>query len=256
MSNPYGQFVWYELMTTDPKAATAFYEQVVGWKGQDAGMPEPYTLMMAGSHHIGGLMGLPPEAAAMGAPSAWVGYLSVADVDAAAQAVQADGGTLCRPADDIPGVGRFAVVMDPQGATFMLFKDAGGTPLPPLPPGTPGTVGWHELHAGDGATAFDFYAKHFGWTKTTGMDMGPMGIYQLFAAGGADIGGMMTKMPEQPVPAWLFYFYVDSIAAAVQRVNQAGGQVVNGPMEVPGGEWIINGIDPQGAMFSLVGPKG
>jgi uncharacterized protein len=256
MSNPYGQFVWYELMTTDPKAATAFYESVVGWKGQDAGMPEPYTLLMAGANHIGGLMGLPAEAAAHGAQPAWLGYVSVADVDAAVQQLQAHGGALHRPAADIPGVGRFAVVADPQGAVFILFKDAGGTPPPALPQGTPGTVGWHELMAGDGTTAFDFYAKQFGWTKTTGMDMGPMGIYQLFAAGGPDIGGLMTKMPEQPVPAWLFYFYVDSIAAAVQRVNQAGGQVINGPMEVPGGEWIINGIDPQGAMFSLVGPKG
>ena len=248
-------FVWYELMTSDLTAAETFYKGVVGWATQDAGMPEPYTMVLAGGRAIGGLMTIPEEARKMGAPPCWVGYIGVPDVDAAAASVQAAGGALHRAPDDIPGVGRFAVVADPQGASFMLFKGNMDEAPPTPPPGTPGTVGWHELHAGDGASAWDFYAGQFGWTKDSAMDMGPMGLYQLFCTGGEAVGGMMTKVPEMPVAAWLYYFNVDAIDAAAQRVTAAGGKVVNGPMEVPGGQWIINAVDPQGAMFALVAPK-
>ena len=248
-------FVWYELMTSDLTAAETFYKGVVGWATQDAGMPEPYTMVLAGGRAIGGLMTIPEEARKMGAPPCWVGYIGVPDVDAAAARVQAAGGALHRAPDDIPGVGRFAVVADPQGAGFMLFKGNMDEAPPAPPPGTAGTVGWHELHAGDGASAWDFYAGQFGWTKDSAMDMGPMGLYQLFCTGGEAVGGMMTKVPEMPVAAWLYYFNVDAIDAAAQRVTSAGGKVVNGPMEVPGGQWIINATDPQGAMFALVAPK-
>lgn len=251
-----GTFVWYELMTNDPKAATAFYADVVGWQAQDAGMPEPYTLLNAGDVHVAGLMQLPAEAAAHGTPPCWMGYVSVDDVDAGCARLQAAGGTVHRPAQDIPGVGRFAVVADPHGAAFMLFRDAGTGEAPAHAPGTPGTVGWHELHAGHGEQAFAFYAAQFGWEKDTAIDMGPMGTYQLFRTGGPEAsGGMMTKMPEQPVPAWLFYFNVPAIDAAAERVARGGGKVVNGPMQVPGGGWIVNAIDPQGAMFALVAPQ-
>ncbi len=87
------------------------------------------------------------------------------------------------------------------------------------------------------------------------MDMGPMGLYRIFDEGDhkqMGDGGMMTKAPHIPVSCWNFYFAVDSIKAAVQRVQSGGGKVLNGPMQVPGGGWIINGQDPQGAMFSLV----
>ena len=130
-------FVWYELMTSDLAAAETFYKGVVGWATQDAGMPEPYTMVLAGSSAIGGLMTLPEEARKMGAPPCWVGYIGVPDVDAAAARVQAAGGALHRAPDDIPGVGRFAVVADPQGAGFMLFKgnmdDAPPAPHPEQP---------------------------------------------------------------------------------------------------------------------------
>ena len=120
----------------------------------------------------------------------------------------------------------------------------------------PGQVGWRELSAADGPKAYDFYSQMFGWTKTEAMDMGDLGVYQLFAAGGKDaVGGIMTKMADMPMPMWLFYFVVGNIDAAVERVKKAGGQVINGPMEVPGDAWIIQGIDPQGAMFALVGDR-
>ena len=256
MANAQGTFVWYELMTSDLKAAEAFYRKVVGWTAQDAGIPgPPYTIVSAGAAPVGGLMTIPDEARKMGAGPAWMGYIGVADVDAGAASVKAAGGAIHRAPADIPGVGRFAVVADPQGASFMLFKGSSAQPPVAAAPGTPGHVGWHELHAGDGAKAFDFYSSQFGWTKAEAMDMGAMGTYHIFATGAEPVGGMMTKMAEQPMPAWVYYFNVDAIDAAVKRVNDGGGKVVNGPMEVPGGSWIINGVDPQGAMFALVAAK-
>ena len=127
---------------------------------------------------------------------------------------------------------------------------------PTLPPGTPGTVGWHELYAVDGKTAFAFYEKLFGWTKAEALDMGPMGVYQMFKAGGEmAIGGVMSKPAAMPVPAWGYYFNVPAIDAAAGRVAKGGGKIINGPMQVPGGQWIVQGIDPQGAHFNFVAPK-
>ena len=118
--------------------------------------------------------------------------------------------------------------------------------------GAPGHVGWRELHAGDGPSAFDFYSGLFGWTKEEAMDMGAMGIYQTFKTAGEQGGGMMTKMPQSPRPFWLYYFNVDAIDAASTRTKDAGGQIINGPMQVPGERWIVQGLDPQGAMFALL----
>jgi uncharacterized protein len=249
-------FVWYELMTSDAQAAQAFYTQVVGWSAKDAGMPGmAYTICSVGTAMVSGMMAITPEMRAMGIQPGWSGYVGVPDVDATARHVTALGGAVHRPPEDIPGVGRFAVVADPQGAVLVLFKGTGQPDQTPVAPGAPGTFGWHELHAGDGAAAFAFYAQLFGWTKTRAMDMGPMGVYQIFATGGADVGGMMTKMPDSPMPLWLYYIRVDAIDAAMARVTQNGGKVLMGPHEVPGNDWILQCLDPQGAMFALVAPK-
>ncbi len=247
-------FVWYELMTSDLDAAEKFYGDVVGWSMKDAGMPGMrYTLAQVGELSVAGLMKIPQDASDAGARPGWVGYIGVDDVDAYAARVKTKGGQIHREPADIPGVGRFAIVADPQGVMFALFKGA-GTPPPSAAPGTPGHAGWHELHALDGVKAFDFYSGLFGWTKDQTMDMGPMGVYQLFAMGGPAAGGMMTKMPQSPAPFWIYYFNVPEIRAAEARVKSGGGQVINGPMEVPGGSWIVQCIDPQGAMFALVAP--
>ncbi len=245
-------FVWYELMTTDLAGAQAFYSDVLGWKAADAGMPGmAYTLVSAGPHQVGGMMTMPDEVRATGAPPNWTGYLAVADVDAKAAQVVAAGGSVHHPPTDIPGVGRFSVVGDPQGAVVTLFKDNGGAYTAPAP-GLPGTVGWHELMTSALDPAWDFYSSLFGWTKDTAMDMGPMGVYQMFDAGSGPTGGMMTRPPEMPVSAWLYYFNVEALDAAVERVKAGGGQLFHGPQEVPGGSWIAQCSDPQGAMFALV----
>lgn len=248
-------FVWYELMTTDMDAAEAFYRAVIGWNSQDGGQPDMrYTIMRADEKMVAGLMSLPEEARQAGGRPGWVGYIEADDVDAATDGVRQAGGAVHRPPADIPNIGRFSVVADPQGAMFMLFKPSGGDAAPPASMGTPGHIGWHELYASNWERAFDFYAGRFGWTKAEAVDMGPMGTYQLFAAGGDAIGGMMNKPDEIPSPVWLYYFNVAEIDAAAARVTDRGGQVMTGPMQVPGGSWIVQCTDPQGAMFALVAP--
>ncbi|WP_211441182.1 VOC family protein [Collimonas humicola] len=256
MSANQAKFVWYDVMTSDTKAAEAFYSSVVGWKMQDAGMGGPaYTILSAGDIMVGGLMAIPEEARAMGAKPCWMGYIAVSDVDDYAARVTAAGGSIRRAPADIPGVGRFAVAADPHGAGFILFKgNSEAQPAPPAP-GTPGHFGWHELHAGDLDSAFAFYAGLFGWTKAEAIDIGPMGVYQTFATGGAPLGGMMTKTADMPAPCWLYYINVEAIDAAVERVNAGGGKIIMGPHQVPGGSWILQGFDPQGAMFCLVAAK-
>jgi predicted enzyme related to lactoylglutathione lyase len=256
MSNSQRSFVWHELMTTDADAAEAFYREVVGWRTQDAGMPGMrYTILFVGEARVGGIMSLPPDACAAGARPGWIGYIGVDDVDAYAQRVKAAGGIVHKPAEDIPGVGRFAVVADPQGASFVLFKGASQQPPERPTPDVLGMPSWNELHAVEWQSAFAFYAELSGWTKAEAVDMGAMGTYQLFAAGGPPMGGMMTKFESVPAPFWLHYFTVDAIDAAAARVTRKGGQVLQGPHEVPGGSWVIQCGDPQGAMFALVSAR-
>jgi predicted enzyme related to lactoylglutathione lyase len=257
MAGNEGRFVWYELMTSDPKAAEKFYSDVVGWKARDAGMPAmTYTLMSAGAADIAGVMAIPDEAKKMGARPGWIGYVGVADVDKAAERLQKAGGNVHRAPDDIPGVGRFAVVADPGGAAFALFKGSSPPPTGSGPAaGAIGTVGWHELMAADWQTAWTFYSQLFGWDKGEAMDMGPAGKYQLFNIGEEMIGGMMTKPAEVPQPFWAYYFTVEALDAAQKRAEKGGGKVVMGPMEVPGGSWVLAGIDPQGAHFALLARK-
>ena len=254
MSSFHGSFVWYELMTTDTAGAEAFYRDVVGWGARDSGIPGvSYKLLLAGETGVAGLMSVPD-----GARPSWVGYVAVDDVDATAEHFAEAGGAVHRAPSDIPEVGRIAVVADPQGAVLALMTPTGSGD-PPNAPGTPGHGGWRELLATDLQSAFAFYAGQFGWTKGDHVDMGPMGIYQLFAKGSgaapADaIGGMMNRPPSVPAPFWVYYFNVDDIRAAEARIRSAGGQVINGPHEVPGGSWIVQGLDPQGAMFALLQP--
>jgi predicted enzyme related to lactoylglutathione lyase len=255
MSKMQGKFVWYDVMATDTKAAEKFYSDVVGWDAKDSGMPDrSYTLFLCGPTMVGGLMPIPDDARKAGVGPAWMGYIGVDDVDVQAQRVTAAGGAIHRGPEDIPGVGRFAVAGDPYGAGFILFAPKTAQEPAPVAPGTPGHVGWHELHAGDREGAWAFYAGLFGWTKAEAIES-PAGLYQTFATGGAAIGGMMTKLSQSPGPMWLFYFNVAAVDAALAKVKAGGGQILFEPMQVPGGSWIVNCRDPQGALFALVGSK-
>lgn len=256
MSDTNGRFGWYELMTTDVDAASAFYAKVVGWTPTDSGMPGPtrYMILNVGAAGVGGVF-TPEGGCPDGARPGWIGYIFVDDVDAYVGKVVEAGGSVFMPADDIPGVGRFSVVADPYGAVFTLFKPFPQDEIPPQPAdGAPGTFGWRELMAGDLEGAFSFYSKLFGWVKTQAIDMGPMGTYQLFAyeAGGPDIGGMMTRLPDMPVSFWNYYAQVDSASAARDRAVAAGATTMMDVHQVPGGSWIYMATDPQGAGFAVV----
>lgn len=258
-----GQFIWYELVTPNMAAAAQFYNKVVGWNHAAAdnmtASGDAYMLFKIPGHDMGvaGMMALKPEMVSGGVKPAWIGYVNVDDVDAKAKAFKENGGAVHMPPTDIPGIGRFAVVADLHGAILYLFKpQMPEGPLPEMPkPGTPGTVGWNELYAGEGVDAFNFYSKMFGWQKSRAMDMGPMGVYQIFGLEGRDIGGMMTKMETMPVPFWNYYFTVEALDPAIAILKAQGGTVINGPHEVPGGAWIVQALDPQGAMFSLTAAK-
>ncbi len=253
MPNTHGSFVWYELMTTDAKAGEDFYRDVVGWSAEKAPVPGvEYTLLKADSAPRAGMVTMPAAVCEAGWRPGWMGYVAADDVDATARRVSELGGKVHRGPQDIPGVGRFAIVADPQGAIFALLKWEAPHEDEPASPGKPGHAGWRELYAGELKSAFDFYSKLFGWSKAEAHDMGPMGIYQLFALGSETIGGMMTKPAQMPVPVWNYYFNVDAASAAAQRAKDKGGEILNGPMEVPGGSWIVQGRDPQGAVFALL----
>jgi predicted enzyme related to lactoylglutathione lyase len=254
---PQGNFIWYELLTTDQEAAIAFYIKVVGWTAADYENSQSanmrYTILSAGERGVGGIFQLNQQMLDGGARPGWLGYIGVPDTDARAKAIASAGGAVHIPPSDIPNVGRFAMVADPGGAVFYLMTPLPQDEPPAVDPETPGHVSWRELYAAQGQEqAFAFYSAQFGWRTETEMDMGPMGKYRIFGRDGVQMGGMMDKPENVPASAWTYYINVDGIDAAVERVKANGGQVLMGPMEVPGGSWIIQGLDPQGANFALV----
>jgi predicted enzyme related to lactoylglutathione lyase len=254
-------FIWYELVTGDVEKAADFYRKVVGWQIKDSGMPGmKYMMFGKDGKDVGGMMtwagagmpDLPPE---------WMGHIYTAKLNEELKAVTADGGMVVRPAQEIPGVGRFAVVLDPQKVKYLLFEPNTQEAPPRLDQMAVGNVGWHELLTDDQAKAFDYYAKHYGWQKDRVHDMGAMGTYQTFRIDKPlYTGGMMNRkgpgMPEGIPPHWQFYFIVDDIEAAQDRVIEAGGTIVLPPMEVPGGSRILQATDNQNGHFALTqGPN-
>ncbi len=259
MARLQGTPCWYELCTAKGGlgAAEGFYGAVLGWTSQDSGMEGfDYHLALSDGDMVAGLMEMPDDAGAM--PPFWMIYFAVDDADKAAADVEAAGGKVHRAPADIPGTGRFAVVGDPQGAGFGILQPE---PMEEGPPaGTAfdqqkaGHGNWNELMTSDPEAGWRFYSGLFGWTKTQAVDMGEMGTYQVFSHDGADIGGMMG-LGNAPMPCWLPYFGTNGVTAAMERIGTAGGKVMHGPMEVPGGAFIAVATDPQGAWFAVVGPK-
>lgn len=248
---PLGRFVWYELLANDESVATKFYTKVLGWTTEPFKMPSgapPYTVWGIKGKNFGGMMKLPADAKSAGAPSHWLGYVTVPDVDASfAQAKRLGAKGHVDPMD-IPDVGRMAVIQDPQGAAMCLFTPS---PKPDASGGPPeGVVSWHELATTDWKKAWDFYQELFGWQKGEAMDMGKMGIYQIFTLGGTQIGAMFDRPPEIPVSNWLYYFHVPDLDKAIEATKADGGKILNGPMDVPGGR-VAQCMDPQGAAFAL-----
>lgn len=247
--NPRGRFVWHELMTNDTAAASRFYQQVIGWTQQPWHDPSMnYSVWMAGERPVAGLLPLPEHAAAMGATPAWFTYIEVPSVDATLADAVALGGTIMVPARDIPDVGRFGMIQDPQGIPFAIITSA-TQPGEEADPQLLG-VSWHELNTSDWKAGRSFYEALFGWERRAEHDMGPDGVYSMFGLGRFTLGGMFTVPPGTPLQ-WMNYFYVDSADAAAERATAAGGTIAYGPMDVPGGDRIAALVDPQGARFAV-----
>jgi uncharacterized protein len=247
---PRGRFCWYELMTTDPDAAPGFYGKIAGWgtapwESEDA---PPYTMWMNGASALGGLMALPGELLKAGVPSHWMVHVSTPDVKATAAKAKSLGAKVMHQMT-VPTVGEFAIIQDPQGAVFSAFQPAGDTPGHDGPAAL-GEFSWHELATDDWQAAWKFYSALFDWKKADAMDMGPMGTYQIFSRGAHQVGAMFNRPPQIPVSSWMFYVLVPDVPVAVEKVKGAGGKLLNGPMDVPGGS-IAQCMDPQGAAFAV-----
>jgi uncharacterized protein len=259
---PSSGFIWYELMTPDADASKAFYDAVVGWNiGEPAPEFQGYRMIgRSDGKFAGGVMPLTAEMQQHGARPTWLGYIDVADVDASVKEIEQAGGKALMQPFDIPNVGRIAMVTDPQGAPFYVMK-----PIPPegqpdaqsdvFSPDQAQHVRWNELSTTDPDGALDFYRTQFGWGQEGDMDMGEMGKYRFIQNGPTTIGAIMRKPPQLPVSLWTYYVGVEDIDRAVEAIKSGGGQVLNGPMEIPGGEFALNAMDPQGAPFGLVGPR-
>jgi predicted enzyme related to lactoylglutathione lyase len=249
-----GRFLWYELMTTDTAAAKAFYTKAIGWESQPFPGPIQYNLWMNGEMPVGGMMALPDEAKAGGAPSHWIPYVGTPDVDGTVDRAKTLGAKVYVPPTDIPDVGRFAVLGDPQGAIFAVYRP-GSEPAPEIDPPV-GHTSWHELATTDQKAGFAFYQNLFGWENQQEMDMGPIGTYLMFGRNGRMYGGVYNKPADMPAPShWMLYFRVNDVNEATPRLQSLGATLLNGPMEVPGGDLIATFLDPQGAGFSIHSKK-
>jgi predicted enzyme related to lactoylglutathione lyase len=244
-----GRFIWHELMTTDTKGAIAFYTEVLGWKTQPFEGTD-YTMWTTPEGPMGGVNELPAAAAKAGAPPHWMANVEVADVDAAVEKATRLGAKVITPPADIPKIGRFSVIADPQGATLSLFKSLEAWKGHDVT--KPGEFCWGELIAADHEAAYAFYREVVGWEKLAEHDMGPMGRYLLFGRGAAQYGGMFTKSKDMPMPpCWLYYVEVKDLDATIERVKSKGGKLMNGPVTVPNGARIAQMLDPQGAAFAM-----
>ena len=257
-SRQHGAFIWYELITPDPEGAKAFYDSVVGWSiGGRAPVEHDYRMIVrSDGGHAGGVLQLTDEMRQNGMKPAWLGYVGVDDVDATVARIKGRGGKVLVPPFDI-AVGRIAMAADPQGNPFYVMK-----PVPPaddpnavsdvFSPDALQRVSWNELSTADPVAARQFYGELFGWGSDQFMDMGEFGEYRFIDHGATRIGAVCAVMPGGS-GGWRYYVLVPSIGQAIDAVKAGEGQVSVGPHEVPGGDQIIIGNDPQGAEFALVG---
>jgi predicted enzyme related to lactoylglutathione lyase len=245
----HGRFVWHELAVPSQDAAQSFYLKVTPWKTEPWDHSPDYTLLTNDGTPLGGIAELPKDLAARGVPPHWLPYVSVYDVDACARQAVALGGQLRMGPKEVPNIGAWAVIADPQGATLGIYEPV--TPRPPAGPPRVGDFSWHELTASDYKAAAEFYRAMFRWERMSDYDMGEMGIYSMFGQGGETYGGMFNRSSTMPPPNWLSYVRVSNVKSVAEQVKQLSGTVLNGPMEVPGGDWIAQCLDPQGAAFAL-----
>jgi uncharacterized protein len=250
-----GRFLWFDLVTTDPTAAISFYTKLVGWETQTWPGEVPYTMWTANGAPLGGVVTHTPDALKAGAPPHWYAHISTLKVDGAVATATKLGGRVLVPAKDIPSVGRYAILRDPQGAVFAAY--APDSPPPERTGQVPiGDFMWQELNTSDAVAGFDFYHAIFGWDHTSQMDMGKDGIYYMYGRNGEALGGMYTLPAAYKRPsAWLHYIRVPDVDRSALQIPKLGGTVTMPAMDVPSGSRILQGTDPQGGAFALVSVK-
>lgn len=244
-----GAFVWRELQTRDLEAAKAFYGALFGWRFETAAMGPgfDYTTFALEGQQLGGMMDLaqlphvPQEV-----PAHWGSYVSVPEVDEAAQRAELHGGQLCLAPQDIPGVGRYALVQDPWGATLHLFRDAHGDPADR--PARVGEFCWENLSSPDPVASAGFYTQLLGWTTSA---MGESTVFEW--AGQAGPEGLASVGPSQDGSScWTPFVKVASVEASLTQAQGLGGAVLL-PRQVISAELGAFGIlqDPTGAALFL-----
>ena len=247
-----GTFVWHDLMTTDVEAAKRFYTELLGWEIEVWKPGElDYPMISAAGTQWGGFNTLPPRQAM---PPHWLSYVLVDDLDAALGRVEKAGGKALAPTVEIPEVGRFAVVADPEGAIISPYQSAHEM-TGPAQTTAPGSFCWHELLTKDVEKATGFYQEVFGWA-TTEMPMGDMGVYHLFKVGDKDAGGMMA-MPDGAgaPPSWIVYVTVADTDGTVAKAESLGARVHVAGTDIPGVGRFAVMMDPGGATFAVLGPS-
>ncbi len=255
MTNAQGDFIWYELMTSDIEGARAFYAAVAGFEvGNASDMPgQDYRMIRHGADMVGGMLQLDLRMREGGAEPLWIGYIAVADVDVTAAAILEKGGHIFMPPTDIPGVGRYAMAADPQGAPFYIMRGASDETSTVFSATQAGHWGWNELWAPDPQAALAFYGGLFGWRQEGAMPMGPRGDYMFLMQGDTPIGAIGPAQGRDKPAHWRHVFRVSAIEPALAAARAHGATDIEGPHEVPGGDHVLYGRDPQGAAFVLVG---
>ena len=235
-----GTFIWHENHSTDVEKAKSFYTELLGWQTEAWSGEMDYTLIKVGDNGHGGFMAAQGET-----PSHWLGHVLVEDTDEAARRAEAAGGRVLFGPEDIPEVGRFALIADPQGAIVSAFAPQGEGDL------NEGVFVWDELHTTDPGAAKSCYGEVFGWTSRDA-DMGGMTYTMFQNGGGTDVGGCMQLMEGmQAPPHWLVYIGTDDVDATTARAKDLGATVHVEPADIPniGLFWVLQ--DPTGAAFGL-----
>jgi uncharacterized protein len=235
-----GQLIWHELQTTDVERAKSFYTELLGWELETWKPGEmDYPMIKAKDQQHGGFT------KADGRPH-WLGHVAVEDVDAAVAAARSAGGSVRGEPGGHPEVGRWATIVDSNGAEISAFTPAYEGPAPT------GVFLWEELSTPDVDAAKSFYGAVFGWT-TEDMDMGGGTVYTLFnKADGANAAGAMQN-PDAPA-AWYPYLAVDDVDAGFAKAQKLGAKTFVEPTDVPTVGRIAVLGDPTGATFGLYKP--
>ena len=239
---------WFDI-GTDVAAATSFYTSLFGWEAQEAGPPEEsggYGFFLQGGQMVAGYG--PQQNPG---PPFWTTYVIVASADAAAEAVEAAGGTVVMAPMAVMDQGTMAVFTDHQGAFVSVWQAAQHTGAQVVR--ETGAFTWVELHSRDVAGSKAFYASVFGWDAATSGEGGPM-PYTEFKVGGDSVAGLMeigADLPAEVPPHWLPYVEVADTDATVAKATELGGSVLVPGTDFPGGRFAIV-TDPQGANLGVM----